>query len=180
MKIHIMGASCAGSTTLGNTLAKHLRIPYFDTDDYFWVLTDIPYTIKREPAERIHALKDDIAKQFDCLVGGSLVSWGEEWKEMFDLVVFLYVPQEIRLQRLKDRELKRYGDLIYNDPERNELYNNFIAWATKYEDRNFTGRNIQIHEDWFAGVNCPVLEIRDDTTVAERLKLVLDAINNLR
>lgn len=175
-----MGASCAGSTTLGNSLAKRLNIPYFDTDDHFWVKTDIPYTLKREPALRIQALKDDIANQEDCIVGGSLVSWGEEWKRLFDLVVFLYLPPEIRLARLKTREVERYGNTIFTDTVRSELYERFIAWASKYEDRTFTGRNIQIHEDWFVSVNCPVLEIRGDKTVEERVDLVLKTLDYWR
>jgi shikimate kinase len=35
MNVHIMGAACAGLTTLGNALAEKLAIPYFDTDHFF-------------------------------------------------------------------------------------------------------------------------------------------------
>ncbi|WP_374952002.1 shikimate kinase [Mucilaginibacter sp.] len=179
MKIHIMGASCAGSTTLGKALAEKLRCPYYDTDDYFWMPADIPYTLRRDPAERTAALKHDVHKQTDCVVGGSLISWGDDWKRMFDLVVFLYLPASIRLARLKSRELERYGEAIYTDPVRMKLYEDFIAWASEYDNRAFAGRNIQVHEDWFGAVACPVLQIRGDQTVAERLDLVLAAINNL-
>ena len=171
-----MGASYAGSTTLGNALAEQLSMPYFDTDDYFWEPSDVPYTIKRAPAQRVLMLKQDIATNKNCIVGGSLVSWGEEWKEMFDLVVFLYVPPEIRLQRLKAREVERYGDALHTNPERALLYKDFIAWAAKYDDRTFSGRNIQVHEDWLRDLNCITLEIRGDTTVKKRLELVKEQI----
>lgn len=117
-----MGASCAGSTTLGNALGRRLNIPYFDTDDYFWAPSKIPYTIKRAPVEKTNMLKNDVKLHTDCIVGGSLVSWGDEWKELFDLIVFLYVPPQIRIERLKAREFERYGDQIYTVPERAELY----------------------------------------------------------
>lgn len=43
MKIHITGASSAGSTTLGSELTTVLSCPYFDTDDYFWLwLKNLP------------------------------------------------------------------------------------------------------------------------------------------
>jgi adenylate kinase family enzyme len=173
MNIHIMGASCAGSTTLGNALGRRLNIPYLDTDDYFWAPSKIPYTIKRAPVERINMLKNDVEAHTDCIVGGSLVSWGDEWKELFDLIVFLYIPQDIRLERLKAREFERYGDQIYTDPERIELYRNFMEWAAKYEDRTFTGRNLQLHEDWLNAATGKVVEIRGDTTIEERMQLVL-------
>ncbi|TDO19313.1 P-loop NTPase family protein [Pedobacter duraquae] len=88
MKIHIVGASCAGSTTLGKALSLELNIPYFDTDSFFWAESDIPYTIKRDPEQRNQMLKDQLLPHESFIVGGSLVSWGEEWKTQFDLVVF--------------------------------------------------------------------------------------------
>lgn len=89
MKIHIMGASCAGSTTLGHTLAEHCGYRYFDTDDYFWLPTHIPYTQRRTFNERNELLKADLQKQTDLVVGGSLINWGPEWQSYFSLVVFL-------------------------------------------------------------------------------------------
>lgn len=176
MKIHIMGASCAGSTTLGNALAERAGIPYFDTDDYFWVQTEVPYTVKRNPALRNQMLMEDLLRQESWILGGSLISWGPEWPAMFDLVVFLYVPPEIRLQRLVQRELERYGNTIYTDPERNRLFQEFMDWASKYDDVTFTGRNIRIHENWLKQIRCKVIEIRGDTSVEERLRLVLNAM----
>jgi ABC-type dipeptide/oligopeptide/nickel transport system ATPase subunit len=35
-RIHLMGASGTGVTTLGRALADALAIPHHDTDDYFW------------------------------------------------------------------------------------------------------------------------------------------------
>ncbi|RBQ09961.1 AAA family ATPase [Pedobacter miscanthi] len=176
MKIHILGASCAGSTTLGKTLSTRLNIPYFDTDTYFWEKAVVPYTVKREPKLRNQLLKDELNRLENYIVGGSLVSWGEEWKQMFDLAVFLYLPKEIRMERLVQREIERYGNDIYDDPQRHKLFLEFIDWASKYDDRSFTGRNIGIHESWLEGVNCPVIKIEGDTTVAERLRCVIDVV----
>ncbi|RZM30211.1 MAG: adenylate kinase [Pedobacter sp.] len=172
MKIHIVGASCAGSTTLGNALSAEFNIPYFDTDNFFWAASETPYTVKRDPSERNQMLKDELEGREDFIVGGSLVSWGAEWKKVFDLIVFLYIPAEIRLERLVNRELERYGNDIYDNPQRNLLFREFIAWASKYDDREFTGRNIKIHEDWVGSVTCPVLKIFGDTTIEERLDQV--------
>ena len=180
MRIHIVGASCVGSTTLGKSLSALYNIPYFDTDDYFWILSEVPFTLKRAPLLRNEMLKDDLDKTESYIVGGSLVSWGEEWKSRFDLVVFLYAPAEIRLARLKKREIERYGTAIYDNPERNLLFARFIEWASKYDDRDFTGRNIKLHEDWIESVKCTVLQIKGDTTVEERLKVIQKALNYYR
>ena len=177
MKIHIMGASCAGSTTLGDALSARLEIPYFDTDDFFWERSDVPYTVRRDAPTRSRMLQEAVSRNDSYIIGGSLISWGNEWLSMFDLVVFLYVPQEIRMQRLVSREIERYGDIIYTDPVRNRLFREFYDWASKYDDRDFTGRNVRIHEEWLREVSCQVVEIRGDTAVAERVEQVVAAMN---
>jgi adenylate kinase family enzyme len=59
-RIHILGASGSGTTTLGRALAAHLHFPHFDTDDYFWLPTDPPYTQQRERIERAQLLMNDV------------------------------------------------------------------------------------------------------------------------
>lgn len=43
LRLHIFGASGSGVSTLGNTLKNLWGIPYFDTDDYFWIPTEPPF-----------------------------------------------------------------------------------------------------------------------------------------
>jgi adenylate kinase family enzyme len=180
MKIHIMGASCAGSTTLGNALAERLNYSYFDTDHFFWEQTDPPFTVKRDQDERIQMLKQSLTPHANHIVGGSLVNWGDEWLTYFDLVVFLYVPPEVRIQRLKDRELERYGNVIYTEPDRIVVYQKFLNWATAYDTNAISGRTLQVHEDWLGKVTCPVLEIKGNNTVQQRIDLILNKIDTLK
>ena len=174
-----MGASCAGSTTLGKALADELGCVYFDTDEYFWMPSAIPYTIKRDTAERNAMLKNDFLKEESVIVSGSLASWGEEWLTAFDLVVFLYVPHQIRMHRLHKREVERYGDAIFTDPLRIKLYKDFTNWATGYDDNSTNGRNLGVHLNWLSKLNCTVLKIEGDTTVAERLSLTVAKIKDI-
>ena len=41
-RIHVMGASGAGVTSLGRALADALAIPHHDTDDYFLIIFGNP------------------------------------------------------------------------------------------------------------------------------------------
>ena len=43
------------------------------------------------------------------VVSGSVVNWGTDIEDSFDLVVFLTVPAETRVERLRKRELARFG-----------------------------------------------------------------------
>ncbi|MDN5285916.1 MAG: hypothetical protein JWR38_2190 [Mucilaginibacter sp.] len=130
MKIHIIGASCAGSTTLGNALAQHFNYPLFDSDNYFWEASNPPFTIKRNPDLRNTMIAHDIAQHENWILSGSLVNWGPVWFNMFNLVVFLYIPHDIRMQRLKNREQERYGDHIFTNPSTWPLCNGHRAMMT--------------------------------------------------
>ncbi|WP_343524425.1 adenylate kinase [Pedobacter sp.] len=180
MKIHIFGASGSGVTTLGRALATKLNIPYFDSDQYFWMPTDPPFTTKRNPNERNQMIKTVLTENDRWIFGGSSVSWGNDVFPDFDLIVFLWLPPEIRLNRLKNREFERYGSIIYNDPERIKKYHDFIEWAAQYDidpiESGFTGRSLKVHEDWMKGLNKEVLQIRGNFTVEEKLKKIMDRL----
>lgn len=177
MKLHILGASCSGTTTLGEALTNHLNIPYFDSDTYFWKKTSPPFTTRRDPALRNQTLMDDIGKHDSWIIGGSLLKW--DLVLDFDLIVFLYIPHEIRMERLKKRELERYGDIILTDPIRNKQYLDFMEWARGYDDNTTNGRTLAAHESWLAEQTCPVLEIRGDYSVEERVGMVLERLKSI-
>jgi len=183
MKIHIFGASGSGVTTLGKALAEELRYSYFDCDNYFWEKSDPPFTMRRDPEKRNALLLHDLSQVENWILGGSMVSWGDDWHKLFDLVVFLLIPADIRLERLKKREYERYGDIIYTDAVRNKQYQDFMVWASGYDNNTAQsqsgkslGRTLQVHRDWIAQLKCRFMEITGDTSVEERINMILDAI----
>jgi len=179
MKIHIMGASCAGSTTLGNALAGQLGYPLFDSDNYFWEASNPPFTLRREPELRNALIAQDVAPHQHWILSGSVIDWGTLWLDMFNLVVFLYIPHNVRMQRLKNREVERYGNGIFTNPEQAAKYQAFIQWASGYDDNSTNGRNLLAHQTWLNKLSCPVLEIKGDTTVEERIDIILKKVKAL-
>lgn len=174
MKIHLFGASGSGVTTLGEALAARLHLPYFDSDTYFWHHSDPPFTNRRSPADRNQLILEDLDKADNWILGGSIINWGENMFPPFDLIVFLYLPQEIRIDRLKKREFQRYGEVLLTNAKRQKLFNDFISWASDYD--NPTGkanRTLQAHKTWLAKIKQPVLELHGDHTVEERLEKVI-------
>ncbi|PTQ99288.1 shikimate kinase [Mucilaginibacter yixingensis] len=176
MRIHIVGAAGVGKTTLGIALAAQMDIPYFDSDAYFWADSDEPFTVKRPPELRNAMLLADLERHESYIVGGSMISWEIDWNKWFDLIVFLRLSQEIRMQRLHNRELERYGESIYT--ERAPHYKEFMDWARGYEDDTTPRRSLRNHQEWLQTMRCPILEIADDTTTDERIDRILQTIHN--
>jgi adenylate kinase family enzyme len=111
-RIHILGASGSGTTTLGRALAERLPSPHFDMDDYFWLPTDPPFTHQREHTERQQRLMDALTAHNAWVVSGSLCGWGDVAIPLFALVIFLWIPHEVRMERRHRREHVRFGERI--------------------------------------------------------------------
>jgi adenylate kinase family enzyme len=172
-RVHLLGASGSGTTTLGRAIARHLACPHFDTDQYFWVPTDPPFEHIRPVDERHALLGPDLATAA-WVLSGSLCGWGDIYIPRFDLVVFCAVPDEIRLARLVARERERYGDATIAPGGRlHAKHEAFIAWAASYERGAPAQRSRAMHEAWLAKLACPVVRLEDAADVETRLKAVI-------
>ncbi|MEY9122434.1 putative TIM-barrel fold metal-dependent hydrolase [Bradyrhizobium yuanmingense] len=108
-RLHLMGASGCGVTTIGRALAGQLALPHHDSDDYFWLPTVPPYRTTRPAADRLRLMHEMFLPRLDWVLSGSVTGWGEELVSYFDLVVFVTAPREIRMKRLRAREAAHFG-----------------------------------------------------------------------
>ena len=163
LKVHIVGASGSGTTTLARALAPSLAATALDSDDYFWLPTQPPFTDRRDRALRHQLVMADLEQHPRAILSGAIIGWGDDLEHAFDLVVFLSLPHDLRVSRLRDRELARYGQI--NEP--------FIAWAAGYDDDppSSSTRNRRRQHEWLSERRCPVLRLEGDLTVAERVAL---------
>lgn len=166
MRIHITGASGSGTTTLGEAIARELSLTHLDADAYYWMPTSPPFRTKRDAAERLFSLHADIEAVSGIVLSGSIVDWGREVEDAFDLIVFLYLPAKKRIERLQKREVERYG-LV--DPA-------FLEWAWQYDEGPPEGRSLAKHNAWLNQRSCPVLRLEEDHTVSERVRYVRQAL----
>ena len=174
-KIHIFGASGSGTTSLAKLLCTRLDYIHFDTDSYYWMPTADPFTVARPSEERLELMKKDLSTTKPWILSGSLSGWGDELIPFFDLVVFVYVPQDIRLERLKKREYERYGDEILAGGARYEATKEFLEWAASYDSGTLVGRNLVKHEKWLEQISCSVLRI-ENNSLEESVDTILEAI----
>jgi adenylate kinase family enzyme len=173
-RIHVTGASGAGTTTLGRALAWALSCPHFESDDYYWMPTRPRYRAKRPVEERRALLLHDLGPHASWVLSGSLVSWGQPIVPRFDLVVYLRVPTEIRLRRLREREEDRYAmdpDRPLEEFERDR--DGFLAWAAGYDTGGLDMRSSARHAAWLAQLACPVARFEGELDVEDCMRAVL-------
>jgi adenylate kinase family enzyme len=172
-RIHITGASGSGVSTLGAVLALRLGCDQLDTDAFYWLPTDPPYSQARQIAERLSLITASFATAAQgWVLSGSLDGWGDPLIAHFERVVFLTAPTELRLARLADRERERYGAAIDKGGHAHAHHLDFLAYAAGYDSGRFTGpmtgRYRERHEAWLARLPCPVVRL-DGSQATETL-----------
>jgi adenylate kinase family enzyme len=174
-RVHITGGAGAGVTTLRRALASRLSVPHFDADDFYWLPSDPPYRQTRQIPERLRLLEDALNRTPGrWVLSGSLDGWGDPLVPLFDLVVFLVVPTEVRLERLRARDRERYGDEALAPGGRlHEGYLTFLRWAAAYDEGTREGRNRPRHEAWLVRLPCPVRRIEGVLSVRDMLSRIL-------
>ena len=178
MKIHLLGPSGSGTTTLGKALASALSIPHFDSDHFFWIPTVPPFTTKRPAHERIIMLESALGGLDSWILSGSMLTWGDFLKPVLDVVIYKYVRREIRIPRLLKREKERYGDRINPGHDMHIQHVEFIDWAKEYETGGLDMRSKASEEDWMNDLKCRIIRIENEIPLKEELSIVLSVIND--
>ena len=172
-RIHIFGASGSGTTSLAAALAAKHGHRHLDTDEFYWLPTAPPYQQPRPRDVRLGLLRSALGQSQSWALSGSLCGWGDPLISEFDLVVFLVVPMEVRLARLRAREAERYGhEAIAPGGARHHAHVDFLAWAGRYDVGGSDMRSRALHEAWLSTLPCPALRLEGDRSVAEQLALI--------
>lgn len=159
-------------TSLGRALADALAISHHDTDDYLWQPTTPPYREIRAAADRLRLMREVFLDREDWVLSGSLAGWGDPLIALFDLVVYLYAPTAVRVQRLRAREARHFGaDAVAVGGSRHQETEKFIEWASHYDDSG-ASRNFALHQTWLAALPCRVLRLDGTRPLPDLVKEV--------
>jgi adenylate kinase family enzyme len=172
--IHVMGASGSGTTTLGIALAGALGVRHLDTDDFFWLPTNPPFTTPREVEDRLALFREQAPVGVGWVLTGSALKWGKPIEPLYDLIVFLRIDPELRMARIKAREIARYGDRILPGGDMAVKSQEFLEWAASYDTAGPERRSLAAHEEWLLTQSAPILRLDSsqaiDVLVAEVLR----------
>jgi hypothetical protein len=123
-------------------------------------------------------LRADLEKPGGWALSGSLCGWGDPFIPLFDLVVFLYIPTDLRMERLRAREIARYGaEAIAPGGPMHGGSVEFLQWAASYDEFGLENRSLRMHAEWLATLPGPVLRLEGVATVEANLARVLAALD---
>lgn len=162
MHILVTGAAGSGTSTLGKALANELNAAFIEADDFYWLETSPPFTQKRPVEERRRLMISSLKNHSSAVVSGSVMKWGEQIENTFDVVIFLYIEAHIRLTRLRERETHLFGAA---DPA-------FLEWAAQYDQGTAPGRSLARHRAWLETRSCRVIKLEGAMSVSEQIAIL--------
>lgn len=159
VRIHILGASGSGTSTLGAAVASARGVPHLDSDNFYWLPTEPPFTTPRPREERVSMFMDRIGSESGWVLSGSALGWGEPLEPLYDLIVYVRLDPDIRMARLRKREHRRYGQRIAPGGDMEKAHAEFLAWAARYDTAGPEQRSRAAHQAWLAKQKAPVLRL---------------------
>jgi adenylate kinase family enzyme len=173
VRIHIVGASGSGTSTLGSALGERLGIPHLDTDHFFWMPTEPPFTTQRDVPARLAMLQEQARPDEGWVLSGSALKWAAPLESLYELIVFLQLDPELRMERIRQREIRRYGDRILPGGDMAEASREFLEWAASYDTAGPERRSLAAHEEWLARQTAPILRLDTSRPLEELVDRVV-------
>lgn len=166
--ICVCGLNGSGKTTLGAALAEKLGYKHMDVEDYYFTRADNPYASARTRDEVEVLLLEDI-KQNQCFVFSAVNgNMNEEINSYYDLVVYLEVPLELRMKRIRQRAFDKFGDRVLPGGDMHEQEENFFAFAEK--------RSPEKIEEWLQTLTCRVVKLDGSKPIEDNIKVLIDLL----
>jgi adenylate kinase family enzyme len=175
-RINILGASGSGTSTTGRALSTALAVPYLDSDEYYHEPSDPPFQKQRLPEARHALIMADLGRATSWVLAGGVAGWEPGPQLDFTLMVFLWVPAPIRIERLRRRESQRFGQRILEGGDMHHAHEAFIEWAARYDSGGIEGKTLARHEAYLASQACPILRFREVMSIAQITDAIVAAL----
>lgn len=169
-KIIICGGNGAGKSTLGKALADKLNYKFMDIENYYFPKSesDYPYAVARTRAEVSALLLEDMKKYPNFILASVKGDYGEEVVSLFTYAIWINVPKDIRLERVRERSFQKFGDRISPDGDLYEKEKKFLDMVQN--------RSEQDVENWLKSTHIPMIQVDGTNTVLHNIEIIIDKI----
>lgn len=157
-------------TTLGKLVAERLGWQAMDVEPYWFPSSDT-YAASRTRETVQQLLLADMERSDGFVFSSVNCSWGKAIEAHFCLAVYLAAPKALRLERIRQRELQRFGDRILEGGDLFESQRRFRAFAA--------GRTEAPILAALQNLSCPVLKLDAALPVEQLAEEILRVSLNL-
>ncbi len=167
--ICICGLNGSGKTTLAEALANELNFKHMDVEKYYFTSTDNPYQSSRSRTEVEQMLWEDIKSNPRFVFSAVNGNMTAEINAHYDLIVYLSVPANIRVKRIRKRAVDQFGARVLPGGDMYEQEEAFFSYAEK--------RSADKVEEWLDTMRCKVICLDGTKHITENVQTIITEIN---
>lgn len=168
MCIIICGMNGSGKSTLGRALAEHLGWRFLDNEDLYFPKADPahPYALERTQDEVEQLLLEALRSEERLIFAAVRGNYGAAALPYYKAAVLVDVPRDVRLERVKERSFRKFGERMLPGGDLYESEKRFYDLvAARPED--YAAR-------WLEGLDIPVLWVDGTRPVGENIAVITD------
>ena len=166
MGLIICGMNGSGKSTLGHALAESLGWRFIDNEDLYFPKDDPDYLFARqrtqEEVER--PLLEEVQRDDRFVFAAVKGNYGDAVLPYYRAAVMVEVPRELRLQRVQQRSLDKFGDRARPG---GDLYE-----REKWFFDHISARPEDYAVRWLDTVDIPVLRVDGTRPVGENIAVI--------
>ena len=161
MGILICGLNGVGKSTIGRKLAERLSYQFIDNEDLYFTKENKSYAYSnpRSKEEVIEILNERIEDDRDFVFAAVRGDYGEKLISQLDFAFIVEVPRKIRLERVRERSIEKFGDRVSAGGDLSQKENDWFALVDSRPE-NYVS-------EWIETLNCPVIHV-DGTCPTEK------------
>ncbi|MDR0948105.1 MAG: hypothetical protein LBM69_01150 [Lachnospiraceae bacterium] len=163
--IRLFGLNGSGKSTVGAALAERLGYKHMDIEDYVFEPSDVTYANPRSHEECIRLMLADVEKYPKFVFSAVGGNFGEEITSRFALAVWLDVPHNVRMERIRQRTFNKFGDRILEGGDLYEQEQKFFDFVAN--------RSLSSVEQFANTLTCPVMKVDGTKAVHEIVDEIL-------
>lgn len=162
--ILICGLNGSGKTTLGRKLADDLKFKFLNDEEYYFLESDIPFLNSRTDLDIKKYIISFVENYKNVVIISSKGDLGNEINALYDCVVYLSAPIELRLLRIKNREYERFGSRVLVGGDMYEQQKEFHDIVVS--------RTTDKIEKWLNTLSCQVIKLDGTKPIDDNIAFI--------
>ena len=170
--IIMCGLNGTGKSTLGKALAERLRFHFIDNEDLYFPKTDpvYLYAAPRTREEVKKLLLKEIKAHENFIFASVKGDYGKSIYPYFQYAVWIDVPRDIRMERIKKRSFEKFGNRMMPGGDLYEQEEHFFDFVKSRAEDTV--------EKWVQSLNCPIIKIDGIKPIEENINLIIEQIQS--
>lgn len=170
--ICICGLNGSGKTTLGKALSQKTNFRHLDTEDFYFDKSNgNPYSASRTRDQVEDILFEEIQKHPQFIFTAVNGDFGKRITPAYKLVIYLAVPLDERMRRVKQRALDKFGDRVLEGGDMYEQEQKFFDFCA--------GRSDEKIIKWIETLSCPVLFLDGTKSTDSNIEIILKQLKKM-